>query len=68
MDRLGVTSYKMYMVYDGLKVDDGDIYAALKAIKQHGAILGVHCENWELLNRMADEVFQACLLYTSRCV
>lgn len=59
MDRLGVTSYKMYMVYDGLKVDDGEIYAALKAIKQHGAILGVHCENWELLNRMADEVFQA---------
>ena len=48
MSRQGVTSYKMYMVYDALKVDDGQIYAALKKAKEHGALIGIHCENWEI--------------------
>ena len=61
MDRRGISSYKMYMVYEGLKVDDGEIYGALKGIKEHGGILGCHCENWEVLNRMCDEVFEAGL-------
>ncbi len=63
MDRRGISSYKMYMVYDGLKVDDGEIYGALKGIKEHGGILGCHCENWEVLNRMCDEVFEAGLTW-----
>ncbi len=61
MDRVGISSYKMYMVYDGLKVDDGEIYGALKGIKEHGGILGCHCENWEVLNRMCGEVFRSGL-------
>ena len=61
MDRRGISSYKMYMVYDGLKVDDGEIYGALKGIKEHGGILGCHCENWEVLNRMCEEVYGAGL-------
>jgi len=56
MSAAGVTSYKMYMVYNGLKVDDGQIYAALKEAKKRGALIGVHCENWEMLLRMCDEV------------
>ena len=40
MTREGVTSYKMYMVYDALRVDDGSLYAALKAAKQYGALIG----------------------------
>ena len=56
MTRLGVTSYKLYMVYDGLRLDDGAIYAALKAAKREGALVGVHCENWDVLNRRIAEV------------
>ncbi|HWQ57544.1 MAG TPA: dihydropyrimidinase [Clostridia bacterium] len=56
MTDAGVTSYKMYMVYDKLRVDDGSIYAALKAISREGALLGVHCENWDVLQRMIREV------------
>lgn len=52
----GVTSYKMYMVYDGLKVDDGQIYAALKTARDHGALIGIHCENWEVLLRRIEEL------------
>ena len=59
MSAAGVTSYKMYMVYNGLKVDDGQIYAALKEAKKHGALIGIHCENWEVLLRMCDEVKQS---------
>ena len=55
MSRQGVTSYKMYMVYDALKVDDGQIYSALKKAKEHGALIGLHCENWEVLQcRIAE--------------
>ncbi len=56
MTREGVTSYKMYMVYDKLRVDDGSIYAALKAIARENALLGAHCENWDVLLRMIGEV------------
>ena len=56
MTRRGVTSYKLYMVYDALRVDDGAIYAALKAAKREGALIGVHCENWDVLNRRIAEV------------
>jgi len=56
MTRAGVTSYKMYMVYHGLRMDDGCIYAALKAIAKENAILGAHCENWDVLLRMVSEV------------
>ena len=56
MSRQGVTSYKMYMVYDALKVDDGQIYAALKKAKEHGALIGIHCENWEVLQRKIAEL------------
>lgn len=56
MTRQGVTSYKMYMVYDALKVDDGEIYSALKCAKEEGALIGVHCENWEVLQRRIAEL------------
>jgi dihydropyrimidinase len=56
MTREGITSYKMYMVYDSLRVDDGSLYAALKAAKQYGAIIVVHCENWDTLLRITQEV------------
>lgn len=56
MTKAGVTSYKLYMVYDALKVDDGAIYAALRAAKKEGALIGVHCENWDVLLRRIGEV------------
>jgi len=56
MSAAGVTSYKMYMVYHGLRMDDGSIYAALKAVAKQNALLGAHCENWDVLLRMVGEV------------
>lgn len=56
MRELGITSFKMYMAYDALRVDDGSIYSALKAINDEKGILGVHCENWDVLKKRIDEV------------
>jgi dihydropyrimidinase len=51
----GITSYKAYMAYDSLRLNDGDIYDILKSLKEYKAILGVHCENGDLVNTMIRE-------------
>lgn len=46
----GVTSFKLYMAYDALRVNDGEIYEILKRVGKAGGIVGVHCENGDLVN------------------
>lgn len=55
MTQAGVTSYKLYMAYDNLKVKDKEIYEILKAVKEEGGIVGVHCENGDLVNELIKE-------------
>ncbi len=56
MFRAGVSSFKMYMVYDAMKVTDGQIYDAQKFIGSRGGVIGVHCENYDVLQaRIAEE-------------
>ncbi len=56
MFRAGVSSFKMYMVYDAMKVNDGQIYDAQKFIGARGGVIGVHCENYDVLQaRIAEE-------------
>ncbi len=55
MQEQGITSYKAYMAYDSLRINDGDIYDMLKSLKKYKAILGVHCENGDLVNTMIKE-------------
>ena len=49
MVRQGVTSFKMYMVYDAMMLDDGAIYDALTSMAARGCLAGVHCENASLI-------------------
>jgi len=51
----GVTSFKMYMVYDAMRVDDGAMYDALKRTAKKDCIIGVHCENYDLLQTRIAE-------------
>ena len=56
MFRAGISSFKMYMVYDAMKVTDGQIYDAQKFIGSRGGVIGVHCENYDVLQaRIAEE-------------
>jgi len=56
--RFGVTSYKLYLMYKGAaglaqgftEIDDALLFAAAKATAAiEGAVLGIHCENVEVI-------------------
>lgn len=51
----GVTSYKLYMAYDNLRVKDATVYEILKRIKEVGGIVGMHCENGDMINELIKE-------------
>ncbi len=55
----GVTSFKMYMVYDAMRVTDGEIYSALKLTAARNCVVGVHCENFDVLNARILELHAA---------
>lgn len=55
MVREGVTSFKLYMAYDALRVGDGSILEVLREMRRVGGLLGVHCENGALVNRMVRD-------------
>ncbi|NCB62029.1 MAG: dihydropyrimidinase [Clostridia bacterium] len=50
MTAAGVTSYKVYMAYEALRLNDGPVYEILKAVGEEGGIVGCHCENGDLVN------------------
>ncbi len=56
MIRQGVTSFKMYMVYDNMVVSDEGIYDALKATHTLGTLIGVHCENFGVIKARTREL------------
>ena len=41
----GYTSFKVYMTYDDLKLDDGQILDVLEVARRHGAMAMIHAEN-----------------------
>ena len=43
--REGYTSFKIYMTYDDLKLDDGQILDVLDVARTHGAMAMIHAEN-----------------------
>lgn len=45
----GYPSFKLFMTYPGLAVDDGELYAALKTVSEAGGLVGVHAENMHLI-------------------
>lgn len=55
MVKEGVTSFKLYLAYDNLRVSDGELYEILKRVGRVHGIIGVHCENGDLVNRMVAE-------------
>lgn len=57
MAAAGVTSFKAYYAYDALMLGDADMFDLLREMKKIGGILGVHCENGPVLDRLrADAV------------
>ena len=64
----GVLSYKMYLMFKGAaglskgftEIDDGLLYSAMEAVAAvPGAVLGVHCENVEVIPVLRDRLRRA---------
>lgn len=55
MYEAGITSFKMYMTYPAMMLDDETMYRALKKLKEKGGICGVHCENSGVINALVAE-------------
>ena len=43
--REGYSSFKIYMTYDDLKLDDGQVLDVLDVAREHGAMAMIHAEN-----------------------
>ncbi|MFQ5761659.1 MAG: dihydropyrimidinase [Candidatus Bathyarchaeia archaeon] len=47
----GVAGFKLFMTYkkESLYLDDGSIFTVMKEAVKHGALVGLHCENADLI-------------------
>ncbi len=57
----GVTSIKVYMTYDGLKLDDGELLRVLDAARRLGVLAMVHAENDAAVRWITDKLVRAGL-------
>ena len=55
----GYTSFKIYMTYDDLKLDDRQILHLLSASRKHGAMTMVHAENSECIAWLTESLLDA---------
>jgi len=46
----GITSFKLYMLYPGLRLDSGEIYQIMHWVKEAGGLIGVHAENGDIIH------------------
>ena len=51
----GITSFKLYMAYPAMIVNDRDLYKILKKLGQCGCFAGVHCENAGVIDALIDD-------------
>jgi len=52
----GYTSFKIYMTYDDLKLDDGQILLLLEAARTHGAMAMIHAENSDAIAFLTERL------------
>lgn len=51
----GITSFKLYMTYPAMMVDDKDLYRIIRKLKEYGCFAGVHCENSGVIDALIEE-------------
>ena len=55
----GITSFKLYMTYPAMSVDDKDLYKIMKSLNEKGCFAGVHCENAGVIDALIEEAKKA---------
>lgn len=51
----GVTSFKVYMIYDAMELCDREIFELMTELKRYGGIVGCHCENSGIIGKLREE-------------
>ncbi len=54
----GMTSFKVYMTYDSLKLDDHQMLDVLATARQHGAMVMIHAENHDMIRWLTERLLQ----------
>ncbi len=54
----GYTSFKVYMTYEMLKINDSEILDILAIARRYGALTMVHAENDEVINWISERLLQ----------
>lgn len=54
----GIRSLKVFLTYDPLHLDDRQFLRVLAAAKRHGALVTVHCENYDAINFQIERLLQ----------
>lgn len=54
--REGLSSFKIYMTYDALKLNDREMIDALSAARENGAMVMVHAENADCISWLTDKL------------
>jgi len=48
----GIASFKLYQAYEGLRLDDAQLYTVLRAVAAVGGLPIIHCENGPVCERL----------------
>ena len=57
---LGITTLKVFTAYNGrLRIDDGEIFRALRAARELGMLVMAHCENGDVIDVLVAEALAA---------
>jgi len=54
----GFTSFKVYMTYDAMRLDDYQMLEVLATAREHGALVMVHAENHDMIRWLSDRLLQ----------
>jgi dihydropyrimidinase len=52
----GYTSFKVFMTYEGLALSDEQILNVMSVAKDTGALVMVHCENYDIIRFLTDKL------------
>src|SRR5258706_2392268 len=58
--KMGIQTLKVFTAYNGrLRLDDGNIFKALRIAKENGMLMMAHCENGDVIEALVPEALAA---------
>ena len=58
--KMGIQTLKVFTAYNGrLRLDDGNIFKALRIAKENGMLVMAHCENGDVIETLVNEALAA---------